>query len=177
MSNIRAFESITPRIAEDVWVDETAVIIGDVQIDARSSVWPLAVIRADVNRVRIGTDSNIQDGCVLHVSHDSYYQPGGRSLTLGDRVTVGHKAILHGCEIADACFIGMGCTILDGAVLEPYTLLGAGSLVTTGMRLEGGYLWLGTPARRVRPLSDDEHKYLDYSAQYYVRLAQRHRGR
>jgi carbonic anhydrase/acetyltransferase-like protein (isoleucine patch superfamily) len=97
-------------------------------------------------------------------------------LILGDRVTVGHRAILHGCDIADACFIGMGCTILDGAVLEPHTMLGAGSLVTGGKRLEGGYLWLGTPARKVRPLSADERKYLDYSAHHYVRLAQRHRG-
>jgi carbonic anhydrase/acetyltransferase-like protein (isoleucine patch superfamily) len=177
MSNIRSFASLTPRIAEDAWVDQTAVIIGDVQIGSQSSVWPLTVIRADVNRVRIGTASNIQDGCVLHVSHDSYYQPGGRSLTLGDRVTVGHKTILHGCEIADACFIGMGCTILDGAVLGTYTLLGAGSLVTTGKHLEGGYLWLGSPARRVRPLSEEERKYLDYSAQHYVRLAQSHRKR
>ncbi|MGD8588447.1 MAG: gamma carbonic anhydrase family protein [Chromatiales bacterium] len=175
MPNIRAFETCTPDVAEDAWVDETAVIIGDVRIGPQSSVWPMTVIRADVNRVRIGTASNIQDGCVLHVSHDSYYQPGGRSLILGDRVTVGHKAVLHGCEIADSCFIGMGSTILDGAILEPYTLLGAGSLVTAGKRLEGGYLWLGTPTRRVRPLTQEELNYLDYSAQHYVRLAQRHR--
>ena len=176
MLNMRSFESIAPTIAEDVWVDDTAVIIGDVHIAAQSSVWPMTVIRGDVNQIRIGSATNIQDGCVLHVSHDSCYLPGGRSLCLGDRVTVGHRAILHGCEIADACFIGMGCTILDGAVLESYTMLGAGSLVTSGKHLEGGYLWLGRPARKLRPLSDKERAYLDYSAEHYVRLAKRYRA-
>jgi carbonic anhydrase/acetyltransferase-like protein (isoleucine patch superfamily) len=175
MRNIRSFESMQPSIAEDAWIDETALIIGDVQIASQASVWPMAVIRGDVNRIRIGSASNIQDGCVLHVSHDSYYLPGGRALTLGNRVTVGHKAILHGCEIADACFIGMGCTILDGAILEPYTMLGAGSLVTSGKHLAGGYLWIGSPARRLRALSEQERQYLDYAAAHYVRLARRHR--
>jgi carbonic anhydrase/acetyltransferase-like protein (isoleucine patch superfamily) len=176
MLNIRSFESTTPSIADDAWIDDSAVVIGDVHIASLSSVWPMTVIRGDVNQIRIGSATNIQDGCILHVSHDSYYLPAGRSLTLGNRVTVGHKAILHGCEIADACLIGMGCTILDGAVLGPYTMLGAGSLVTSGKQLEGGYLWLGSPARKLRPLSDQELAYLDYSAEHYVRLAQRHRA-
>ena len=135
----------------------------------------MTVIRGDVHRIHIGAESNIQDGCVLHVSHDSQFLPGGQAMTLGKRVTVGHKAILHGCEIADSCFIGMGCTILDGAVLESHVLLGAGSLVASGRRLEGGYLWLGTPARRIRPLNEKELAYIDYSAEQYVRLAKRHR--
>lgn len=176
ISNIRTFESNTPNIASNAWIDETAVVIGDVRIGSDSSVWPMSVIRGDVHRIRIGVGSNIQDGCILHVSHDSQYLPGGRPLSLGDRVTVGHKAILHGCEIADSCFIGMGCTILDGAVLEPKTMLGAGSLVASDKRLEGGYLWLGVPARRIRPLTDKELEYLDYAADHYQRLAQRHRG-
>jgi len=134
----------------------------------------MTVIRGDVHSIRIGAETNVQDSCVLHVSHDSEYQPGGSPLILGDRVTVGHRAILHGCEIADNCLIGMGCTILDRAILEPYTLLGAGSLVPTTKRLEGGYLWLGSPVRRVRPLSKKEREYLDYSAEHYVRLAKRH---
>jgi len=175
MSNIRAFESHSPRIAPDAWIDDNAIVIGDVRIGAQSSVWPMAVLRGDVQRITIGAQSNLQDGCVLHVSHDSQYLPGGQPLALGDRVTVGHRAILHGCEIADGCFIGMGCTILDGARLEPRTLLGAGSLVASGKCLQGGYLWLGSPARRVRPLSERELEYLDYSAAHYVRLAQRHR--
>lgn len=176
MNNIRTFESNTPNIAEDAWIDDTAVIIGDVRIGSQSSVWPMSVIRGDVQQIQIGAQSNIQDGCILHVSHDSQYLPGGRPLLLGDRVTVGHKAILHGCEIADGCFIGMGCTILDGSILEPNTMLGAGSLVASGKCLQGGYLWLGAPARRIRPLSETELEYMHYSAEHYQRLAQKHRG-
>lgn len=176
MSNIRSFESMTPSIADEAWIDDTAVVIGDVRIGSQSSVWPMSVIRADVQKIRIGAKTNIQDGCVLHVSHDSQYLPGGRPLLLGDGVTVGHKAILHACEIADGCFIGMGCTILDGAVLESGTMLGAGSLVAPGKTLQGGYLWLGVPARRVRPLTDKELEYLAYAADHYVRLARRHRA-
>ena len=150
MSNIRRFESATPEIAPDAWVDETAVVIGDVSIASQSSIWPMCVIRGDVHHIRIGRRSNVQDGSVLHVSHDSHYLPGGRPLTIGDGVTVGHRVMLHGCEIADGCFIGMGSTILDGAVLEPGAMLGAGSLVPQGKRLQGGYLWLGRPVRRGR---------------------------
>ena len=175
MSNIRSFESHTPRIAVDAWVDDSALVIGEVRIASKASIWPMTVIRGDVHRIHVGAESNIQDGCVLHVSHDSQYLPGGQSMSLGKRVTVGHRAILHGCEIADSCFIGMGCTILDAAVLESHVLLGAGSLVASSKRLEGGYLWLGSPARRIRPLNAQELAYIDYSAEHYVRLAQRHR--
>lgn len=176
MSNIRRFESATPEIAPDAWVDETAVVIGDVSIASQSSIWPMCVIRGDVHHIRIGRRSNVQDGSVLHVSHDSHYLPGGRPLTIGDGVTVGHRVMLHGCEIADGCFIGMGSTILDGAVLEPGAMLGAGSLVPQGKRLQGGYLWLGRPVRRVRALSEQEKEIIDYTAGHYVRLMQRHRG-
>jgi carbonic anhydrase/acetyltransferase-like protein (isoleucine patch superfamily) len=174
MSNIRPFETHVPRIADDAWVDETAVVIGDVHIASQASVWPMCVIRGDVHRIRIGTRSNIQDGSVLHVSHDSYYLPGGRPLSIGEGVTVGHRVMLHGCEIADGCFIGMDSTILDGAVLESGAMIGAGSLVPQGRRIEGGYLWLGRPARRVRVLSDQEKETIGYTAGHYVRLAQRY---
>ncbi|MET0067319.1 MAG: gamma carbonic anhydrase family protein [Candidatus Thiodiazotropha sp.] len=174
MSNIRPFETHVPRIEDDAWVDETAVVIGDVHIASQASVWPMCVIRGDVHRIRIGARTNIQDGSVLHVSHDSYYLPGGRPLTIGEGVTVGHRVMLHGCEIADGCFIGMDSTILDGAVLESGAMLGAGSLVPQGRRLEGGYLWLGRPARRVRELSEQEKEIIDYTAGHYIRLAQRH---
>ena len=176
MSNIRPFESHHPEIAPDAWVDETAVVIGDVSIASRSSIWPMCVIRGDVHHIDIGRETNIQDGSVLHVSHDSHYLPGGRPLTIGDGVTVGHRVMLHGCEIADGCFIGMGSTILDGAVLEAGAMLGAGSLVPQGKRLQGGYLWLGRPARRVRILSDKEQEIISYTAGHYVRLMQRHGG-
>ena len=176
MSNIRPFESIQPEIDSEAWIDETAVVIGNVSIASQSSVWPMCVIRGDVNRIRIGQRTNVQDGSVLHVSHDSHYLPGGRPMLIGDDVTVGHRVMLHGCEIADGCFIGMGSTILDGAVLEPSVMLGAGSLVPQGKRLQGGYLWLGRPARRVRALTDQELEIMRYTAGHYVRLMQRYRG-
>ncbi|MCU7838423.1 MAG: gamma carbonic anhydrase family protein [Candidatus Thiodiazotropha sp. (ex. Lucinoma kazani)] len=175
MPNLRRFESHHPQIAEDAWIDDTAVVIGDVSIASQASVWPMCVIRGDVHRIRIGARTNIQDGSVLHVSHDSYYLPGGRPLIIGEDVTVGHRVLLHGCDIADSCFIGMGSTILDGAVLEPKTMLGAGSLVPQGRTLQGGYLWLGQPARRVRALSDQEQEIIGYTAKHYVQLTKRHK--
>ena len=176
MSNIRPFESSHPEIASDAWIDPTAVIIGDVSIASQSSIWPMCVVRGDVNHIRIGQRSNIQDGSVLHVSHDSYYLPGGAPLLIGDGVTVGHKVMLHGCTIGNGCLIGMGSTILDGAVLEPSLMIGAGSLVPQGKRLEGGYLWLGRPVRRIRPLTEEEIEIMDYTAGHYVRLVERYRG-
>ncbi|MEW8690940.1 MAG: gamma carbonic anhydrase family protein [Candidatus Thiodiazotropha endolucinida] len=175
MSKLRRFETNYPDIADDAYVDEHAIVIGEVTIASQSSVWPKCVIRGDVHRISIGARSNIQDGSILHVSHDSFYQPGGSPLIIGEGVTVGHKVLLHGCEVADNCFIGMGSIILDGAVIESLTMLGAGSLVPQGKRLEGGYLWLGQPARRVRPLSDREKEIMLYNAEHYVKLAQRHR--
>ncbi len=175
MSNIRPFGGKRPAIDPSVWIDPTALVIGEVAIGRGSSVWPMAVVRGDVQRIRIGASSNIQDGTVLHVSHDSRFSPGGWPLEIGDGITVGHQAVLHGCVVGDRCLIGIGARVLDGAVLEPRTLLGAGALVPPGKHLEGGYLWVGAPVRRVRPLTDDELEHLEYSAGHYVKLAQRHR--
>ena len=176
MPQIRSFEGKTPTIGLDAWIDETALVIGDVNLGPRVSVWPLCVLRGDVNRIEVGAETNIQEGCILHVSHDSRFHPGGAALTIGPRVTVGHQAVLHGCEIRELCLIGIGARVLDRAVLEPRTLLGAGALVPPGRVLEGGYLWVGSPARRARQLSDQEMEYLEYSAEHYVRLTARHRG-
>jgi len=176
MAHIRAFEAKQPRIDPSAWIDPAAVVIGDVEIGAGSSVWPMSVIRGDIQAIRIGRDTNIQDGSVLHVTHDSSYSPGGQPLIVGDGVTVGHRVILHACTVGDHCLVGMGSIVLDGAVLEPRVMLGAASLVSSGKRVEGGYLWLGSPARRIRPLSERELAYLEYAAQHYVRLAQRHTG-
>lgn len=169
MQNIRSFNGKTPRIAEDVWVDPSAVIIGEVVIGAGSSVWPQTAIRGDIHSITIGERTSIQDGSVLHVTHPSRFNPEGYSVTVGDDVTVGHKVTLHGCEIGHHCLIGMGAIVLDGAVLAPYTILGAGSLVSGGKRLDGG-LWMGAPARRARDLNAKELEFLDYSAQNYARL-------
>ena len=172
--NIRSFENITPVIGANTYVDESSLVIGDVTIGEECSIWPMVVIRGDVNSIRIGNCTNIQDGSVLHVTHPHETMPDGFSLHVGDNVTVGHKVILHGCRVDDNCLIGMGSTIMDGAVIHPYTLVGAGSLVSPGKELEGGYLWLGAPVRRARALTTEERKWIDYSANHYKQLKNRH---
>lgn len=171
---IREFEGIMPNIDPTAYVDDTALVIGDVEIGQDSSVWPYAVIRGDVNQIRIGNMTNIQDQSVLHVNHAGPYNPAGNALTVGNKVTVGHRVILHGCTIHDQCLIGMGTTLMDGVVVHSHTIIGAGSLVTPGKELEGGYLWVGSPVRRIRALSDDEIAALGYSANHYVKLKDRH---
>ena len=161
---IRTYKGRLPELGTDVYVDETALVVGEVVIGSNSSIWPMCVLRGDVNGIRIGQESNIQDGCVLHVTHRSEGNEQGHPLVVGDRVTVGHKVILHGCRI------GNDSTVMDGAVLEDGVLLGAGSLVPPGKTLESGYLYLGNPARRVRPLNEREQAYFGYSAAHYVRL-------
>ncbi len=134
--SLRPYQQQSPTVAASAYVDPAAIVIGDVVIGADSSLWPMAVARGDVNFIRIGARSNIQDGSVLHVTHARGDQ-AGHPLLIGDEVTVGHNVTLHGCSIGDRCLIGMASTVLDGAVLEPYVLLGAGSLVPPGKRLEG----------------------------------------
>jgi carbonic anhydrase/acetyltransferase-like protein (isoleucine patch superfamily) len=176
MSNVRSFEQHNPDVHPEVWLDPACLVIGDVRIGAGSSVWPGVVIRGDINRIRIGRDTNIQDGSVLHNSHDGPFMPGGAALVVGDRVTVGHKAILHGCEIADECLVGMGAIVMDRVIVEPGVMIGAGALVPPGKALQSGYLYTGSPARQTRPLTDQEKDYFRYSANYYVELARRHRA-
>ncbi len=171
---IREFEDKLPDTHPDAWIDDTALIIGDVVIGQHSSVWPFSVVRGDVNKIRIGDNTNIQDHSVLHVSHDGPYSPGGHDLQIGNNVTVGHRVTLHACQVMDNCLIGMSATIMDGAIIQPHTLIGAGSLVTPNKVLPGGYLWFGNPLRRVRKLSDAEIDHIEYSAQHYVRLKKRH---
>lgn len=176
MSNVRSFEGREPRVAPDAWIDPTALVIGDVTLGAGSSVWPMCVVRGDIHRIEIGAATNIQDGSILHVSHDSRFMAGGAPLLIHDRVTVGHQVVLHGCEIRELCLVGIGARVLDRVVVEPRTMIGAGALVPPGRVLEGGYLWVGSPARRSRPLTDRELEYLEYVAGNYVRLAAAHRA-
>jgi carbonic anhydrase/acetyltransferase-like protein (isoleucine patch superfamily) len=165
------FNGITPTLADGAWVHPRATVIGDVHLGRDVSVWPGAVIRGDVNAIRVGEATNIQDGCVLHVSRRTADDPLGGPLTIGARVTVGHLVVLHACTIEDECLIGMGSIVLDRAVLQKHVLLGAGSLVPEGKVLESGHLYLGRPAKAVRPLTAAEIAYFDDSARHYVQLA------
>ena len=173
---IRPFDGIEPTIPASAFVDDSAVVIGDVVLGEDTSVWPTAVIRGDVNRIRIGARPSIQDGSVVHATHDGPYTPGGASTTVGDDVTVGHKVILHACTIHDRVLVGMGAIVMDKAVVEADVIIGAGSLVPPGKVLESGYLYVGSPVKQIRPLTEKEKEQLLYSAGYYVKLARRHRG-
>lgn len=168
--NIRPYRDQLPRLAARVYVDPAGLVIGDVEMDEDASIWPFAVARGDVHYIRIGARSNIQDGAILHVTHDGQYTPGGFPLTIGADVTVGHGAILHACTVEDACLIGMGATVLDGALIKKHGYVGAGALVAPGKVVGSGEMWLGNPARCVRRLSEREIESLYYSAQHYVRL-------
>jgi len=168
---IRPYKGLMPQIADSAYIDEASTVIGDVHIGVESSVWPGAIIRGDVNRIRIGARSNIQDGSVVHVTHPFSEQPEGFDVYIGNDVTIGHNVTVHGCRIEDRCLIGIGSTILDGAVIQQHVLLGAGSLVAEGKVLEGGYLYLGAPAKRIRMLTEAEIKWFKYSASHYVKLS------
>lgn len=172
--NIRRYENILPQIAASAYIDPAAVVIGDVEIGEDASFWPCAVARGDVHRIRIGARTNVQDGAVLHVTHDGPYTLGGFPLSIGADVTVGHGAILHACTVGDACLIGMHATVLDGAVVERHAIIGAGALVAAGKRVGEGELWIGNPARCVRQLSAQEIEKLYYSARQYVKLKNRY---
>jgi carbonic anhydrase/acetyltransferase-like protein (isoleucine patch superfamily) len=170
MSTLKSFKGLQPRVGVGVFIDATARVIGDVILSDHVSIWPMAIVRGDVQQITIGEACNIQDGSVLHVSHDSPYAPGGFSLTLGVGVTVGHRAVLHACTIGDNCLIGIGAVVMDGAVLDDFVMLGAGALVPPGKHLESGYLYHGSPVRRVRQLTAAEKDYLTYSYKHYKQL-------
>ncbi len=171
---LRTLDGIAPTLGERVYVDESAVIVGDVTIGDDSSIWPFVAARGDVNAIRIGARTNIQDACVLHVTHDGPYTPGGIPLVIGDDVTVGHKVLLHACTIGNRCLVGMGAVVMDGVVVEDEVFIAAGTLVPPGKRLASGYLYRGSPAKQARPLTSDELEMLQYSAQHYMRLKDRY---
>lgn len=170
MDVIRSFRGKTPQLGQQVWVDPTAVIIGDVMLGDDCSVWPYTVIRGDMHRIRIGARCSIQDGSVLHITHASRFNPEGFALTLGDEVTVGHKVTLHGCTLGSRILVGMGSIVMDGAVIEDEVILGAGSLVPPGKHVPSGYLYVGSPAKAIRPLTAQEKSFFSYTAGNYVAL-------
>lgn len=170
MSSLRSFENKFPQLGQHVYVDPSAAVIGDVSLGNDVSVWPMAVIRGDVNLIHIDDDTNIQDGAILHVTHDGPFTKGGQGLQVGRGVTIGHQAILHACTIENYCLIGMGAIILDKVIIEHHVMVGAGSLVSPGKTLQSGSLYLGNPARLIRALSNEEIKQLEYSANHYKKL-------
>ncbi|GFO71553.1 hypothetical protein BJAS_P1154 [Bathymodiolus japonicus methanotrophic gill symbiont] len=174
---LRSFNNILPQIGEATYIDESAVIIGDVTIADHVSVWPTVVIRGDVSSISIGAETNIQDGSILHVSHAGDYAPEEAPLNVGKGVTIGHRAVVHACTVGDYCLIGIGAIILDNAVLEDYVMLGAGALVPPGKVLESGFLYIGVPAKKTRALSEDEREFLEYSAAHYVQLKDEYLGK
>jgi len=168
---LRAYRGLWPQLGARVYVDPVAAVIGDVVLGDDVSIWPMSVVRGDVNVIRIGARSNVQDGAVIHVSHEGpHARRGGFATIIGNDVTIGHKALLHACTIHDACMIGMGAVVLDGAVVHQHAFIGAGALVAPGKVVGERELWLGNPARCVRTLSEAEVEGLYYSAAHYVRL-------
>ncbi len=173
---IKTFEGHTPVIHPTAWVDDSAYVSGDTVLAEQVSVWPTAVIRGDVNYIRIGRKTNVQDGAVLHVAHaGEYTRPEGFPLIIGEEVTVGHRAVLHACTIGNRCLIGMGAIVLDGAEVGDDVIIGAGSVVPPKKQLESGYLYVGSPVKQARPLTERERTFLRYSAENYWKLTERTR--
>ena len=172
--NIRPYLDLHPKIDATCYIDEMSVVIGDVQLAENVSVWPFAVIRGDVNHIHIGKNSNVQDHAMLHVSHKKADKPEGSPLMIGEDVTVGHHVKLHGCTIGNRVLVGISSIILDDAIIEDDVMIGAGSLVPPRKRLESGYLYVGSPVKQVRPLNDEEKKFLVYSAKHYIHIAEQY---
>lgn len=174
MNNIRPYLATAPQIDVSCYIDPTAVVIGETVLAQNVSVWPFAVIRADVNHIHIGQNSNIQDHAMLHVSHKTASKPEGSPLIIGENCTIGHRVTLHGCTIGHRVLVGMGSVVLDDAVIEDEVMIGAGSLVPPRKRLVSGYLYVGSPVKQIRPLTDEERIFLQYSAEHYVRVMVNH---
>ena len=162
---IRAFQGILPTIPKSAYVEDTAVVVGDVIMGEQCSVWFNAVIRGDVHSIRIGDRTNVQDLCMLHVTHDTH------PLVIGSDVTVGHNVVLHGCTIKDRVLIGCGAIIMDGAVIGEDSVVGAGALVTENKIVPPKSLILGSPARVIRPVNAKELDWIKESAQNYIKYA------
>lgn len=169
-SSLRSYKGIYPTLASNVYIDASSILVGDIQLGEDASIWPLVAARGDVNQIIIGARSNVQDGSVLHVTRKTADNPDGHPLIIGDDVTIGHKAMLHGCQVGNRVLVGMGAILLDDAIIEDDVIIAAGSLVPPGKRLEGGYLYVGSPVKQARPLTDKERAFLTASADNYVLL-------
>ncbi|KAA2212650.1 gamma carbonic anhydrase family protein [Teichococcus oryzae] len=169
MSNLLPFEGRLPSVDPTAFVAPTAAVIGDVEIGPDASIWYHCVLRGDTNFIRVGARSNVQDGTIVHVAR------GTLPAIIGEDVTVGHACIIHACTLKNGAFIGMGATVLDGAVVEEGGMLGAGSLLPPGKRIGPNELWLGSPARLVRVMGDEERAQWKATTAHYVELGKRHR--
>lgn len=169
-NNLRSYQGVSPILGANIYIDESAVILGDITLADDVSIWPLVAARGDVNTMTIGARTNIQDGTVLHVTRKSEHNPNGNPLIIGSDVTVGHKCMLHGCMLGDRILVGMGAIIMDGAVIESDVFIGAGSLVPPNKILSSGYLYVGNPVKKIRPLKESESAFLKQSAINYVEL-------
>lgn len=172
--SIRTYQQITPQLGPRAFVDASAVVIGDVVLGEDASVWPMAVVRGDMHRIRIGARSSVQDGSVLHITHAGPFNPDGYPLLIGNEVTIGHNVTLHGCTLGNRILVGMGSIVMDGAVVEDEVVIGAGSLVPPGKVLQSGYLYVGSPVKQARALTDKERAFFSYSAANYVKLKDLH---
>jgi len=172
--SLRSFRGKTPQLGARVLIDPSAVVLGDVTLGDDVSVWPQVSIRGDMHRITVGARTSVQDACVLHITHDGPYNPGGFPLHIGADVTIGHAAVLHGCTVGDRVLVGMGAIIMDGAVVESDVVIAAGALVTPGKVLRSGFLYAGSPAREKRALTEAELDYFRYSARNYVKLKDQH---
>ena len=169
---IRPYRGILPTLGPGAWIDETAQVVGQVELGADVSVWPFVLIRGDVNRIRIGARSNVQDASIIHVSRPHAGNEAGWPTLIGEDVVIGHKVALHGCTVRDRVLVGIGAIVLDGVEVESEVIIGAGSVVTPGKRLESGYLYVGNPARRSRELTAQERERIPKMARDYVALKQ-----
>jgi carbonic anhydrase/acetyltransferase-like protein (isoleucine patch superfamily) len=168
--SIRTYKGKSPKLSEYCYVDASSVLVGDVDCAEHVSIWPLVAVRGDVNYIRIGARTNIQDGTVLHVSRTSEANPNGFPLVIGADVTVGHKCMLHGCTLGDRILVGMGAIIMDGVMVEDDVFIGAGTLVPPNKILKSGFLYKGNPAQQARPLKESEIAFLKQSALNYIKL-------
>lgn len=174
--NIRPYLDTTPEIDESCYIDPMGIVVGDVVLAENVSVWPFAVIRGDVNSIRIGKNSNVQDHAMLHVSHKKADKPNGSPLIIGEDVTIGHHVTLHGCTIGNRVLIGINSIILDDVIIPDDVMIGAGTLVPPAKVLESGWLYVGSPAKKARPLTEKEMAFLSYSAQNYVKVSRNYLG-
>ena len=165
---VRPFEDLHPTLADDAFVAEGAVVVGDVVLGAQASVWYGTVLRGDTMPIRVGARSNVQDNAVVHITTNV------AGTVIGEEVTVGHRVILHACTVGDRVLVGMGAIVLDEAVVEREVIIGAGSLVPPRARLQSGFLYLGSPAKKIRTLRDGDHAMIEEGWRAYVDLAVRH---